>query len=175
MKIACSLLLIMLVSACSTQVPTAIRKIPAANISVQQVRMDLPRFSGAEVRWGGVISKVENKATRTWIEIVSLQLSKNGEPLSDSKSDGRFIASFPGFVDPVVYEVGASLTVVGSIEGQSVGLIGEYAYTFPVVLVSASYLWPAKEQALRYEYYPSPWGYYDPWPYYRHPYPTHRW
>jgi len=172
MKIACYLLLIIIVSGCSTQVPTAISKIPAANISVHQVRMDLQRFSGAEVRWGGVISKVENKATRTWIEIVSLKLSKNGQPLDDSKSSGRFIASFPGFIDPIVYEVGAFLTVVGSIEGQSVGLIGEYAYAFPVVLVSASYLWPAKDEALRY---PSHWGYYDPWPYYHHPYPAHRW
>ena len=168
-------ILITLFSGCATQVPTAISKIPAHNISVTEVRMDLQRFSGAEVRWGGVIIKVENKASRTWIEIVSRELRKNGQPLSDSKSSGRFIASFSGFIDPIVYEVGASVTVVGSIAGESVRLIGEYAYAFPVVSVSTAYLWPKKDEIVRHEYYPSPWGYYDPWPYYHRPYPPHRW
>lgn len=175
MKIVLSVIFIMLFSGCATQVPTAISKTPADNIRVDEVRMNIDKFSGSVVRWGGVISKVENQASQTWIEIVSRELKKNGQPLSDSKSSGRFIASFSGFIDPLVYKVGASVTVTGSIIGGSVGMIGEYAYTFPIVLVSGSHLWPQKAETVYHEYYPSPWMYDEPWPYYYRPYPFSRW
>lgn len=175
MKIVWCVILIMLFSGCATQVPTAISKTPAQTIRVDEVRMDIDKFSGSEVRWGGVISKVENKASQTWIEIVSRELRKNGQPLSDSKSSGRFIASFSGFMDPVIYKVGASVTVVGSILGERIGMIGEYTYRFPVVLVNGSYLWPQKAETVYHEYYPSPWIEHDPWPYYFRPDPFSRW
>ena len=174
MKIAWYVILITLFSGCATQVPTAISKIPADNIPVDEVRMDVDKFSGSEVRWGGVISKVENKAARTWVEIVSRELKKNGQPLSDSKSSGRFIASFAGFIDPVVYEVGASVTVVGRIAGESVRLIGEYAYAFPLVLVSSSYLWPEEDEASCNHCSRQRFGPYVPWSGFRnfyYPYP----
>ena len=121
------------------------------------------------------ITKVENRAAQTWIELVSRELRKNGQPIVDSKSSGRFIASFPGFIDPVVYAAGHLLTVVGSIQGETVKPIGEFAYSFPIVAVTSSYLW--QEEPVRHEY-PPPWWYYDPWPYYYHyprPYPPYRW
>ena len=172
MKRLCYYILIMLLSGCATQVPTVISKSPAVNITVDEVRMDIDKYSAVEVRWGGEISKVENKAARTWVEIVSQALSKNGQPLSDSKSHGRFIASFSGFIDPAVYKIGASVTVVGTISGESVGMIGEYTYRFPVVLVSGAHLWPQKVKTLYRQYRPSPWMYHQPWPdyYRRHPY-----
>ncbi len=175
MNRACSVMLIMIFSGCATQVPAPISKIPAYDYTVAEVRAEPERFLGSMVRWGGVISRVENKASRTWIEVVSRELRKNGQPLTDSRSSGRFIASFPGFMDPIVYKPGALLTVAGGIEGETVGLIGEYVYAFPVVTVSAAYLWPEKDQAVYHEYSPSPWGHYDPWPYHRRSYPPYRW
>ena len=172
MNRACCVILIIILSGCATQVPAPINMIPEGNLSVNEVRADIERFTGAEVRWGGVISKVENKASQTWVELVSRELKKNGEPRVDSGSGGRFIASFPGFVDPVVYSAGKLLTVVGTIEAEATRPIGEYAYSFPVVTVSGSYLWQAEPETVRHEYYPPPWWYYDPWPYYpRHFYP----
>ena len=132
--------------------------------------MDPDAFVGRDVRWGGLVVKVENRAEQTWIEIVRLDLNSFGRPLTSGSSDGRFIASFDRFLDPVVYEVGRLLTVVGRIEGSERRPIGEFEYLFPIVAVEGSYLWQAVEPLP--PPYPYPWWYYDPW--YPHPWPYHR-
>jgi len=172
-KTYCVILMVIL-GGCATQVPVPISTIPAANLTVAEVRAGPDRFVGSEVRWGGVITKVENRASQTWIEMVSRELKKNGQPRIDSGSSGRFIASFPGFVDPVIYGAGQLLTVVGTIKGETTRPIGEYAYLFPLVAVSTFYLWPEEDDSVRHEYYPPPWWYYDPWLFYPRPYPPYR-
>ena len=161
-----------LLGACAST-PESISRQPDPNPSLTQVRIDPDAFSGREVRWGGVVVKVENKVDETWIEIVRLDLSSVGRPLINGSSDGRFIASFNRFLDPVVYEVGRPLTVVGRIDGKQRRPIGEFEYLFPIVTVEGSYLWQAVEPVPPPPY-PSRWWYYDPWyphpwPYYRHP------
>jgi outer membrane lipoprotein len=163
---------IALLGGCASKPPAAISKIPPENPSLTRVRMDIDSFIGTEVRWGGVISKVENRASHTWIELVRQKLRENGKPRTDDRSDGRFIASFEGFVDPVVYEVGRLLTVVGTIEAKTERPIGEYDYLFPIVTVEGSYLWKAAPE-YRDPYYPHPYWYYDlrfyhPGPYHHH-------
>jgi len=166
-------MLIALAGGCASKPPEAISKIPADNPSLAAVRQDIDQYIGAELRWGGEISKVENKTDKTWVEIVRRQLRENGKPDTNSNSDGRFIASFTGFIDPVVYEVGRLVTVVGSIEGAIERPIGGYDYVFPLVNVEGSYLWRADDVAL-YPNNPPPWWYYDlrfqyPGYYYRYP------
>lgn len=163
-------------SGCASKPPAAISKVPPENLSLTRVRMDIENFIGAEVRWGGVISKIENRATHTWIELVRRKLRDDGKPATDGRSDGRFIASFEGFVDPVVYEVGRPLTVVGRIEAGTKRPIGDYDYLFPIVAVEGSYLWKAASE-YRDRYYPPPYWYYDlrfyrPWPYHH---PRYHW
>ncbi len=159
-----------LLSACASKPPSAISMIPAENPTLTRVRMDIDAYIDAEVRWGGVITKVENKTDRTWIEIVRQDLSSNGRPIGSGRSDGRFIASFDKFLDPVVYKSGRPLTVVGRIEAGITRPIGEYDYLFPMVAVEGSFLWEKRVPAPAQ---PSPWLYYDPW-YHRWPYYHHR-
>lgn len=167
--------LIAVISACASKPPEAISKDPPQNLTLTRVRMDIDSYVGSEVRWGGVISKVENKTDRTWIEIIRLNLRDNGRPITSGKSDGRFIASFDKFIDPVVYETGRPLTVVGTIDGKVSQPIGEYDYLFPIVAVEGSFLWKRRVAAPAYPYPPP--RYYDPWyydPWYPHPWPRHR-
>jgi len=164
---------ILFIGGCASKPPEAISKVPADNPSLARVRLDIDQYLGAAVRWGGEISKVENKADQTWIEIVRRELLSNGKPESSDMSDGRFIASFDGFADPVEYEIGHLLTVVGTIENKVKRPIGEFDYLFPLVTVEGSYLWETNTEA-RYPGYPPPWWYYDyrygyPGPYYRSP------
>jgi outer membrane lipoprotein len=100
--------------------------------------------------------------------LVGRVLRDHEKPIADSSSDGRFIASFNGFIDPLVYKVGRPLTVVGNIEGNTVRAIGEYDYQFPIVNVSDSHLW-ADPLKTRVYYPPPPFWYYDM--YYYRPYP----
>ncbi len=167
------ILVAIFLTGCASQVPLPISQAPPGNLTLTVVQAGPEAFVGTTVRWGGVITRVENKATQTWVELVSRQLKKNGQPSIDGKSDGRFIASFQGFADPVVYETGRLLTIVGTIDTQTTRAIGEYAYSFPVVTVTSSYLWPLEAEPVHHEH-PPPWWYYDPWPFYPWSYRPYR-
>ena len=162
---------LLLLGACASKPPAPISAVPPDNPSLLRVRMDIDAYIGRDVRWGGVINGVENRADGTWVEIVRYELRDSGRPREGGNSDGRFIASFPDFVDPVVYETGRPLTVVGRIEGQTSRKIGDYDYRFAIVEVEGSYLW-RKPAEVRYIHDPYYYWYYDPWfPHHRHYHP----
>lgn len=158
-------------SGCASRPPLPLSSNTIENINVVQVQADPTRFTGKEIRWGGVIAKVDNHASQTWVEVVSQPLWESGEPQTKGSSSGRFIASFAGFVDPMVYSNGRLLTVVGAITDVSTRPIGEYNYNFPMVAVTASHLWPIEAEVSPSADFPSPWWYYDTWPLYSRPYP----
>ena len=163
--------LIFVLGACANRPPAPISEVPHDNPSLRQVRLDIDAYLGRDVRWGGIINGVENRSDGTWIEIVRYDLRDDGRPREGGKSDGRFIASFGDFVDPVVYEAGRPLTVVGRIEGQTSRKIGDYDYRFAIVEVEGSYLWK-KRSEIRYTHYPYYYWHYDPWfPHHHHHHP----
>jgi len=168
------LLLLTVIAGCASKPASSISLAVVDDVSLAQARADSDAYLGSTVRWGGVVTEVENKADHTWIFLVSRALKDNEKPIRDGHSEGRFIASFSGFVDPLVYKPGRPLTVVGSLERSTVRAIGEYDYSFPVVAVRDSHLW-AEPVKTRVYYAPPPIWYYDM--HYYHPYPRHyrRW
>jgi outer membrane lipoprotein len=165
------IVLVLLVgSGCAANPALSISQAVVDDVTLTQARSAADAYTGSTVRWGGVVTEVENKADKTWVFVVGRALSDDAKPVTDSASEGRFIASFNGFVDPLVYKSGRPLTVVGSVEGSTVRAIGEYDYRFPVVVVRDSYLW-AEPVKTKIYYAPSPFVYDY---YYYHPYPYHR-
>ena len=164
-------ILLLILAGCSSK-PSTISLAVVDDVSLIQALADSDAYVGSTVRWGGVVTEVENKADKTWVFLVARALKNNEKPIVDGGSDGRFIASFDGFIDPLVYKPGRPLTVVGSIEGNSVRAIGDYDYRFPVVSVRDSHLWAVPDKTRVY-YAPPPYWYhgmhyYHPYPY-RHP------
>lgn len=155
--------------ACASQLPPAIKEAPANNLSLAEVRATPDKFIGAFVRWGGIIAKVENKETETWVEIVDKDLSRWGQPRSNDQSSGRFLARVDGFLDPLVYAKGREITISGKVEQSIVNKIGDFTYLFPVIAVVQFYLWQPEPTVIYYDSWPN--WFYDPWyPYYRYPY-----
>lgn len=183
MKSFAWLVLISLLTACASKPPVDVRHVPEPDVSLAAVLANPQDFVGSEVRWGGEIVSVENRADVTWVEIIGRELSKDVRPRVNGASEGRFIASFTGFADPEVYKQGYLLTVVGRLAPPVSRPIGEYPYTFPRVNVSGSHLW----KIVPAEYPSSPWrydpGWYDPgWygpglfhPGHYRPYYPHHW
>ena len=172
MKKLIIVLVLMVGSGCAANPASSISQAVVDDVSLTQARGAADAYLGSTVRWGGVVTEVENKADRTWVFVVGRELGDQEKPITDGASEGRFIASFDGFVDPLVYKSGRPLTVVGSIEGSTVRAIGEYDYRFPVVAVRDSYLW-AKPDKTRVYYAPRP-PMYDYYYYHPYPYPYHR-
>jgi outer membrane lipoprotein len=164
----------MVCGGCAANPASSISQAIVDDVSLTQARSAVDAYMGSTVRWGGVVTEVENKADKTWIFLIGRALRDDEKPITDSVSEGRFVASFSGFVDPLVYKSGRPLTVVGSIESSTVRAIGEYDYRFPVVAVRDSYLW-AEPARIKFIYAPAPrydYYYYHPYPY---PYRHRRW
>lgn len=170
-RIACVLLMLAL-AGCASDIPRAIRDAPAADIAPARALAEAEALKGQAVRWGGRIARIENHKDETWIEIIQQPLYHDGEPDRRDTGGNRFLARVPGFLDPEVYAPRRLMTVAGTLDGITTRSIGEYPYRFPVVQVSAWYLW-APPPVLRHPYPPY---WYDPWYPWRpvYPYPPPR-
>lgn len=115
-------------------------------------------------RWSGVIANIQNNPTDTRLEIVYFDSNKNGRPKVSDETAGRFVAYIKGFLDPVVYQVGKSVTVLGQLSQSETGQVDKYQYVFPVIQQSTVYVWPLLQPEINV---------IDLWPMWRHPEP--RW
>lgn len=161
MRFAVILMLSLLASGCATQVPKAVQETPASQVTAAEARTGNAPL-GSTIRWGGTIASTENRQSETWVEIVARELERRGRPRETDRSSGRFLARFPGFLEPTEYSTGREITVVGVLEKSLTRTIGEFPYTFPVVSVTEHYLWPPRPEP-RYSGYPVDPFWYDPW------------
>jgi len=160
----------MLMSACSSNIPIEIKQPMEGSPGVAQVRGHVDSYLSQKVRWGGVIVNTENKDNTSQLIIVAFPLDDDGEPQVNDQSSGRFIAIVDDFLEPVVYSSDRMITVVGTVLGTETLDVGEFPYEYPVVHVEHSYLWPVKVEP-DYRDLP-PYWWYDPWyPYYPYYYP----
>ena len=100
MRVSGLLLLLLLAGGCASKQASSISLAVVDDVALAQVQSDVERYTGSTVRWGGIVTEVENKADRTWVLLVGRALVDDEKPIVDGASDGRFIASFQGFIDP---------------------------------------------------------------------------
>jgi outer membrane lipoprotein len=168
--------LLLLLGACSSPIPELIRTPPEGNPPLALVRAEPEQHLGARIRWGGTITKVQNREAETRIEIVARDLAGDGEPRNIDYSEGRFIALFPLFLDPAIYAEGRNLTVLGTVQGSSEEQLGSMRYRYPLVKVEAHYLWPKPIPRCEtcdprfYDPFYDPWYPWRPYPWHRYPY-----
>lgn len=161
------LTLVAALAGCATDLPTPIARAPEVEVDPSAVAAEPERYRERRVRWGGTIAGVENRADATEVEVVSRPLARSGRPREVDRTEGRFLAVVPGFLDPTVYAEGRELTVAGPVVGVRGRPIGEYPYRFPVVQAEAHHLWAPLPEPLPAPYYYSPFWY--PHPFYGPP------
>ena len=115
---------------------------------------------GEKARWGGKIVSVENKKDVSEIEIVFFPESSSGKPQTSQPSTGRFKAVVEGFVDPIVFEQGRLITVVGEVGDLNTGLIGEQQYEYPTLNAMGYYMWKETTKVNVDTFSFSPFGHY---------------
>lgn len=137
-----------------------------------QARETAEAHLSKNVRWGGIILSTENKQDSSWVTILALPLSSDGEPLDYEQSQGRFIAIVDKFLEPTIYSHDREITVTGKLLRIETHKVGEFPYKYPIVEVEHFYLWPPDPEPSALDYPPFWW--HDPWynPYY--PYYPHR-
>lgn len=142
---------------------------PVDGPTVPEARAEPQTHAGAEVRWGGTISDVENLEDRTILTVVARPTTRRGEPLDGEASTGRFLAELQRFLDPEVYKRGRRVTVVGRFTGIRSAPIDQYVYDYPVVRGRDLHLW--EDYVRSASRYPGPYYHRYRYPYWDYPYP----
>ncbi|MDT0602446.1 Slp family lipoprotein [Thalassotalea castellviae] len=140
-KLLVLLSLTIFVSGC-VHIPESVRvEDNVALTSFIDVRDNNSAHLGNDARWGGVIAKIENNAENTMLEVVHFQLSSSTRPLQKDQTQGRFKVYYQGFLDPIIYKEGRSITAIGKVAKTEAGKIGEHEYDYPVLKASKIHLW----------------------------------
>jgi len=158
--------------ACSSHIPLPIRQNLPEAPDLQSTQQQTEAYKAHKVRWGGMITRIENRQSHSQLEIIALPLDSEGRPQQSDQSPGRFIALVDQFLEPEVYSPERMLTIVGTLQTTETRKIGEFPYVYPVIQVEHYYLWPIRQQPA----YRDDWR-YDPWmhPYYYPGYPYYPW
>jgi len=119
------------------------------------------RYLGKTVILGGYVLETKNVEGRSEITILQSPLSFGDVPKNQDLSQGRFVVSYNGFLDPEVYSKNREITVAGIVEGTVLGTVGEAPYSMLKLQAREIYLWPEKTYYPYYYYdYPYPFFFY---------------
>jgi outer membrane lipoprotein len=171
-----SSILSLLLSGCVYVISKGIRREVTRDLSLKEVIKDPDAYKGKVVLWGGVIIDSKNLKEGTRIIILQKDLNIWGRPKESDKSQGRFIVSYPGYLDTAIYRRDREITVAGEIVGRKVLPIGEITYTYPELSPREIHLWTEEKKAeYPYPYWPYPWWWDYPYLPYRRWYPYRPW
>lgn len=166
MKFVFSLLLLFVLSACSS-LPPLIENPPVVDLAYAQVAADAKRYQGAPVRWGGVIIDVQNEPTFSRIQALAYPLNDYGRPDYEKQPAGRFYIDSREFLDPAHYAKDKEVTAAGTLQGEQDVKVGNMPLRLPIVAASIVHLWPEYE---RVPYYGGFYPYSSYYGFYRYPY-----
>jgi outer membrane lipoprotein len=145
----------------SSIVPPALQHEVVPGLDLATVKSDQAAHQNQVVLWGGRIVKTINKKRGTLIEVLQLPLDHEERPKQVNDSQGRFIVSMKGFLDPEIYKTGKDVTVVGRVAGVETLPLGEITYTYVLLRGEEVYLWPPRPHVIRYDGFGPPmfyWG-----------------
>lgn len=166
MKIQIVILPLLMLFGCTTTQPK-----PAAPtkppLSLSEAQQDIEQAKGRSILWGGTIASIRNLTNGTQLEIVARDLGRHARPRDVDHSDGRFRANVTGFLEPQTYAPGREVTVSGQLVASETGVIGEYAYTFPLIAADNIKLWQQRQEdphthSHAYDPLFFPWGFSHP-------------
>lgn len=132
---------VMVLAACSSTPETISTTDNIKLTSYETVAESKVAPTGDKARWGGKIVAVENKKDTSEIEIVFFPENSVGRPRTSEASLGRFKAVVNGFVDPLVFESGRLITVLGEVSEPITGIIGEQEYVYPTLNALGYHMW----------------------------------
>jgi outer membrane lipoprotein len=141
-------------------------------ITIAKARTQATQLKGKQVHWGGTILSVKNAQKHSLIEVLGRPLS-GSEPNDLKKAQGRFMIRLSGFVDPAEYKSPSRITVTGHLSGVTQGKVGNYPYTYPLVIAKSYKLWPGKTRQQTYD--PVPWWWDRPYYGHRSRWPGYWW
>jgi len=119
------------------------------SLSPEAVIKEPELHRGKLALWGGIILQTQNLKTTTQIEVLAYPLDDDNEPLIKNMPLGRFIIDHKGFLEPMIYAQGRTITVMGTISEVKQALVGASTLSYPVLSARQLHLWPAYDKRSR--------------------------
>ena len=140
-KILSIIILIGIITACTSAIPKESLKQVDPEITFQGLMKDPDRYKGKVILVGGQIISTTMREGESWVEVLQQPLDWRQRPQNIDVSYGRFLVRFAEFLDPAIYAGGRKITVLGEVLGKKVQPLNELEYTYPVLLAREHYLW----------------------------------
>ena len=167
------ILMTLFIGSCSViSQQTRIESIPPVHFKTLLQETD--KYLEDTVILGGYILETKNLNDRSIIKALQAPLGFREEPKSRDHSEGRFIISQKGFLDPEVYSKDRKITVAGTVVGSVVEKINGFSQPYLKIESREIYLWP-KDQCYYHAPYYEPWYYPYPYYWYRHRHHPYYW
>jgi outer membrane lipoprotein len=150
---------VMGLAGCASPIPASLRTAARGQPAFAELRQKTEAYRGRVVVLGGTILETRPLPQHTELEVLQKPLDPGDRPQWTEATGGRFLALYPGFLDPAVYSQGREVTVAGRVMGVETRRLGGAAYRYLVVQADSVHLWP---QRSAYTGYP-PWPDWDDW------------
>jgi len=164
MKRLCLIVMIsLLCSSCAPVLNPELMRRGIRDLPPSVVRDNADRYRGKLFILGGIIVDTQTKAEGTLIEAIYLPVDSYGYLSAETPVDGRYLALYEGFLDPLIFRKDREITIAGEFIENRRGKVGEIDYLYPLFKIKEIYLW---EERRYYLIPPFPWWYepwYDPW------------
>jgi outer membrane lipoprotein len=146
-------------------VPREVRKEADLSISFRELQRNPDAYSGRAVLLGGEILQASNLKEETELQVLQKPLGRRDVPVETEGSEGRFIVTHDGYLDPAVYRAGYYVTTVGEVTGSRMLKVGGAEHLVPVIRSEFLRLFTTPRYA-NYSYGPYDYPYYSYYPYY---------
>jgi len=138
---------VLLLAGCAHVISKETLKEVDRNATFAQVVKAPDAYIGKTVLFGGEIIETKNFADKSQVVVLQSPLDSRDRPVGGDVSEGRFIVTTTGFLDPAIYSPGRKITVAGKVVGKEKRPMGEIEYTYPVIEKQGLYLWPVEMPA----------------------------
>lgn len=126
--------ILFLTSGCAHIISLETLKKTDARIAFKMLLSEPDAYKGKVVLVGGEIIETINTQEGSFITVMQKPLDKFGAPVEKDISEGRFLISYPGFLEPKIYAPGKKITVAGEVIGSKKMALGKMEYLYPLLL-----------------------------------------
>jgi outer membrane lipoprotein len=91
--------------------------------------------------WGGHVLSVNQGTDWIDIEVLAFPLDAANRPRTNEMPVGRFVASYPGDLQPLKLFQGQLVSLAGELQGFRQGQIDDVVYQFPAVMTTRIHIW----------------------------------
>jgi outer membrane lipoprotein len=123
------LVMALFLNACSTTGSTSIPAVTPKSLTLSGDQS----VKGQDFTWGGSVLSLKNLKDHSLVEVMAYPLDVNGRPDAGATPLGRFLADYPGFLEPREFSAGQLVTVTGPLLGYKDGKVGEAEYRYPAL------------------------------------------